>query len=268
MNQLSFGRTMLIMAHPDDETGGAGFLLQRLSDAMVVFCTDGAPDEPWFWRSCESREAYAAVRRKEALEALSIAGVKGVSFLSSSKPTDFRDQKLHTVLSTAIEMVDRLVRWYVPESIITTAYEGGHPDHDSCSFICSEVGRRNGVRVYEVPLYHRDAEGQLCYQTFAESTGEEVVVRPTTREFLEKQEMVKRYKSQSDLGLFAASGIEHFRPQKAYDFSRPPASIINYELWGWRISSRDLCATFGSYSAAHSEPHIPAPLNVVHSGAI
>src|SRR3569833_4088433 len=107
MNTLQFGRTMLIVAHPDDESGGAGILLQRLSDVMVVYCTDGAPDDPWFWKMFPSREAYAESRRKEALQALSVAGVKGVSFLSNSNPESFRDQQLHTMLASAIDSVDR-----------------------------------------------------------------------------------------------------------------------------------------------------------------
>jgi N-acetylglucosamine malate deacetylase 2 len=268
MNHSGFGRTMLIMAHPDDETGGAGFLLQRLTDAMVVFCTDGAPNEPWFWRGCESREAYAAIRRSEALEALSIAGVKGVSFLSNSRPTDFRDQQLHTVLSTAIEMLDRLVRWYVPDSIITTAYEGGHPDHDSCSFICAEVGRRNRVQVYEIPLYHRDDDGRICYQQFGDTTGAEFVIRPSEREVLAKEEMVKRYKSQSDLDLFTASTVEYYRLQKAYDFTRPPSKVINYESWGWPVSAAELCGHFNEYYAMQVESRSTALDEQIHSGAV
>lgn len=182
MNSFELGRSMFIVAHPDDESGGAGVVSQRLEEVMVVFCTDGAPDDPWFWKEFSSREAYAKVRRKEALEALSIAGVKGMSFLSSSDPNSFRDQHLHQVLSMAVDSVDRLVRWYAPDSIITTAYEGGHPDHDSCAFICSTVGAANNVAVFELPLYNRNNNGEVQFQSFLNLTGKELSLRPTRRQ--------------------------------------------------------------------------------------
>jgi len=34
---------MAVVAHPDDETVGAGALLDRLDDVVVVHVTDGAP---------------------------------------------------------------------------------------------------------------------------------------------------------------------------------------------------------------------------------
>jgi LmbE family N-acetylglucosaminyl deacetylase len=40
---LAHKRVLVVVAHPDDETGGCGVLLQRLHQATVVFCTDGAP---------------------------------------------------------------------------------------------------------------------------------------------------------------------------------------------------------------------------------
>ena len=42
-----------------------------------------------------------------------------------------------------------------PEAIATLAYEGGHPDHDSCSVLGARLGERLAVPVWETALYRR-----------------------------------------------------------------------------------------------------------------
>jgi hypothetical protein len=42
------GRTLFVLAHPDDETACAA-LLQRTRNPVVLFCTDGAPASEYFW---------------------------------------------------------------------------------------------------------------------------------------------------------------------------------------------------------------------------
>jgi hypothetical protein len=51
------GRTLVLVAHPDDETGGCAALLQRMQQPIVVFATNGAPDDEFFWGPFGSREA-------------------------------------------------------------------------------------------------------------------------------------------------------------------------------------------------------------------
>ena len=60
------GRTLVLVAHSDDEAVACGALLQRIAAPLVVFATDGAPRADFFWRQYGSRTAYAAVRREEA----------------------------------------------------------------------------------------------------------------------------------------------------------------------------------------------------------
>jgi N-acetylglucosamine malate deacetylase 2 len=215
---------------------------------MVVYCTDGAPEDPWFWKKYSSRETYAEARRKESLRALSIAGVKGVSFLSNSNPDDFRDQKLHEVLPAAIDSVDRLIRWYAPDSIVTTAYEGGHPDHDCCAFISSVVGAAHNVPVWEFPLYHRSATGEMTFQLFLKLNSTESALKPSRSEKNRKSDMLACYRSQPDLDNFVVNEMEWFRPQEAYDFTEPPAQLINYEMWGWKMRATELCCRFNKFT--------------------
>ncbi len=76
------GRTLVLVAHPDDECIAFGALLQRMREPVVVFATNGSPQDPYFWQQYGSREAYAGLRREEAFASMHAAGVKDVIFLS------------------------------------------------------------------------------------------------------------------------------------------------------------------------------------------
>ena len=56
------GRTLIIVAHPDDEAVTCAALMQRMREPYVLFCTDGAPLDPYFWKKYGSREAYSLLR--------------------------------------------------------------------------------------------------------------------------------------------------------------------------------------------------------------
>src|ERR1035437_3569252 len=80
--QPLLGRTLLVMAHPDDECVTYGALLQRMADPIVRFMTDGAPRDPYFWGRYGSREAYATLRQQAARRALARIRVQRVEFVS------------------------------------------------------------------------------------------------------------------------------------------------------------------------------------------
>ena len=44
LDLLRTRRAIVVAAHPDDETAGAGALLAELADPLVVHATDGSPD--------------------------------------------------------------------------------------------------------------------------------------------------------------------------------------------------------------------------------
>src|SRR5436305_133828 len=159
--ESQFGRTLIVVAHPDDEVIGCGILLQRLRHVTVAFLTDGAPADPYFWGKFGSRTKYAELRAKETRNALE--DLKGVSTACFGT----RDQELPFHLDMALEWLRKIVAKARPDSIITHAYEGGHPDHDCCSFLCSLISREFGVTVWEMPLYSRVA-GKLVRQHLPE----------------------------------------------------------------------------------------------------
>lgn len=245
------GRTVVLVAHPDDETGGCAALLQRMCDPIVVFATDGAPADKFFWSPFGSREAYSRLRRQEALRALSGLGIKSVHFLGDYCGVEFRDQELHRVLTAALSALEQLLKRRYPDAVLVPAYEGGHPDHDACSLLGWALGSLYGIPVWEMPLYHRSASGRIVCQRFLHSDGTELTIRCSATELFNRNALISAYASQSDLGEFVKSRVECFRPQCKYDYTSPPHDgPLNFEAWGWPISSADVCRSFQHFLAS------------------
>ena len=152
------GRVLVLVAHADDESVGYGALLQRMREAVVVIATDGAPRDEYFWGRFGSRENYRAVRRDEARRAMQLAGVRELVLLAE-EDSRLEDQRLFLNLAAAYERLEKLVERVRPEAIATLAYEGGHPDHDSCSVLGARLGEQFGLPVWEAPLYHWGMRG-------------------------------------------------------------------------------------------------------------
>ncbi len=242
-------RTLVLVAHPDDEAVGCGILLQRMHEAAVVFATDGAPEDPYFWGRFGSRSHYAGIREQEAMLALGAMRVSQVEFLRS-----IVDQQLHLHLEDAFAALAAASERLQPRALLTLAYEGGHPDHDSCSFLAHHLGARFSLPVWEFPLYFRDAAGAEVQIEFLETRGEEIILEPTPEELARKRTMLAAYASQAETVQRFTAAREHLRPQAAYDYSRPPhPGTLNYEAWGWKISGADVCASFARFCQRRTE---------------
>ena len=240
------GRTLVLVAHPDDETLGAGVLLQRMREPIVAFATDGAPRDRWFWSKYGSRAAYADLRRQEAEAALAVAGVKRFHFLANPNDrTRFVDQDLFLWIPEAMDKLEDLIARTQPEAILTHAYEGGHPDHDTCCFLATRLASQHNLPLWEFPLYHRSRVGVLTRQEFMNPVGNEVLLDGTVPEVELKKRMIAAHATQAaTLAEFRAS-LERFRPMFAYDFSRPPhLGMLNYEAWQWPVTGSQLVCAF------------------------
>lgn len=249
MEQLAplLGRTLVIVAHADDEAVGCGGLLQRMREPTVVICTDGAPRDRYFWEKYGSREAYASLRRAEARRALSQVGVTQVEFLPTESNPDrrFVDQDLFLNIRSALRLLGDRVLALQPDALLTPAYEGGHPDHDACAFLTIQLSRRYIVPAWEFPLYHRKPDGTLQKQCFLSPEGDEVLFDATPEEVQRKRRMLDEYVSQKETIDLFNPAIERFRPLPVYDFSRPPHSgLLNYEAWGWPVTGTQLVQAF------------------------
>jgi LmbE family N-acetylglucosaminyl deacetylase len=233
------GRTLVLVAHPDDECITCGGLLQRMREPVVVYATDGAPRDPYFWKAYGSREAYLRLRQQECRQALAQVGVRDVVFLADREPR-LVDQELFQNLAIGFELLLHEVTQQEPKAILTLAYEGGHPDHDSCSLLAREAGQNSGIPVWECPLYRRN-RSQLSVQEFVEPNGTEVEYVPAAEDLERKRAMCLSYPSQGDFLRVFGLEREIFRPQKSYDYTRPPhPGKLNYELWQWSMTSKQV----------------------------
>lgn len=250
------GRTLVLVAHPDDEAAGCGVLLQRMRDPMVLFATDGAPRDDYFWRQFGSRQAYAATRRAEAREAVAIVGVRHFEFLAVPHTGEpFVDQELYLAIPDALRALEAVLERRRPEALLTLAYEGGHPDHDTCNFLASVMVRRRGLPVFEMALYHRSDDGSSVHQEFRLPNEREIIVEPTPEELDRKHRMLAAYVSQHLTLDFFTSDVERFRPLVAYDYSHPPhPGTLNYEAWQWPMTGSDLVRAFAPYLGSTHAP--------------
>jgi LmbE family N-acetylglucosaminyl deacetylase len=249
------GRTLVLVAHPDDECIAFGALLQRIKEPLVVFATNGSPADPYFWHKYGSREGYADLRHKEALDSMHAAGVKDVLFLADMPGgQQLVDQELFRHLRLAFEMLADIVARRMSTALMTLAYEGGHPDHDSCSFLASRLSKLASLPCWEAPLYHRDREGSGRFQDFIVPGGDMVDARPTELEQERKREMCQAYASQGDFLKHFDVAREIVRPQLNYDYTQPPhPGKTNYERWQWSMTSQQVCQAFVEFlqSAVH-----------------
>lgn len=248
INEL-MGRTLVVVAHPDDEAIGCGALLQRMRDPLVVFATDGAPRQEKWWQKYGSRETYADLRRGEARQALSEVGVSGPDFLCDDHSQPFADQELFLRLPEAVAALMRHIERFRPQALLTHAYEGGHPDHDACCFVASVVAQQYALQIWEMPLYARDTHGNVMQQQFLRPIGREVTIEASPAEQQRKQRMLEAYRSQQEAVSAFDNSIERLRPLHDYDFTKPPhTGKLNYEEWGWEMTGGQLVNAFREYA--------------------
>jgi LmbE family N-acetylglucosaminyl deacetylase len=243
------GRTLVLVAHPDDECLAFGALLQRIREPLVVFATNGSPADPYFWQKYGSREAYAAFRQQEALKSMHVAGVKDVLFLADMPGGEpLVDQELFGNLRSAYELLADIIARRMVTALLTLAYEGGHPDHDSCSVLAAQLAKLASIPCWEAPLYHRNVDGSGALQEFIQPGDEAVDVCPTEVEQERKREMCAAYSSQGDFLERFDVAREIVRPQIAYDYSHPPhQGKTNYEIWQWKMSAQEVSGAFAEF---------------------
>jgi N-acetylglucosamine malate deacetylase 2 len=261
--EVAAPRTILVGAHPDDESVGAGARLDRLRDARFVCVTDGAPrDGQDAARHGLMPEAYGRRRRAELEAALGLCGIAPEHLTMLDCP----DQQ------AALNMVDlarRLAELFArqqAEAVLTHPYEGGHPDHDATAFAvhaAAALVRQHGgdaPEIVEWTSYHRGADGALTNEFLPapEVDRQIVAVALAPAEQQRKLAILACHATQAETLSHLPLGVERYRPAPHYDFTRPPHGWkLHYEHFPWGMSGerfRQLAA------AALAELGLGAPL--------
>jgi LmbE family N-acetylglucosaminyl deacetylase len=143
--------------------------LARFDNPTIVLITDGSPKD--ITRATQlgfgTRKAYAMARKAELLSALDSLqlGEYRLHFL------DHGDQDAVFHIPDIAKSLAKVFSAQRINTVITHAFEGGHPDHDTTAFAvfsACELLRRASYRppaIIEMPLYHAWG-GSVFYQSF------------------------------------------------------------------------------------------------------
>jgi LmbE family N-acetylglucosaminyl deacetylase len=212
-----FQRPLIFVAHPDDETLACGGLLQRVPTSLVVFATDGTPAGFGLERKYGSLKAYTELRFQEAAGALSHVPSASFRWLTRPDGSYFGDMHVYEELPEAASSLRAIAQSFSPDAIVSHTYEGGHIDHDACSFLAMHIAEALSLKRFEFPMYWLDASGQPVLQVFRDRKpgggGEEVLEWYLSEAEVErKKKMMAEYRTQSGTVSTFAPGIERFRP--------------------------------------------------------
>jgi LmbE family N-acetylglucosaminyl deacetylase len=243
-------RLLVFVAHPDDATIACAGLLQRVPASLVVFAVDGAPAGYGFERKFGTLRNYSEERFREAERALSY--LPGGSFrrLKTRRAEYFQDRRLFENLQEAANSLSSIVQDFSPDTIVSHAFEGGHIDHDACSFLANRVAQAHSLTDLEFPLYWKAAGGRDVFQKFRAAHRDEVCLNLSEAEIALKKKMLSEYKSQSDIVATFPSGKELFRPAPPYDYERPSWNLSYPGNWRTRRDSKLVLKRFQEFRAA------------------
>lgn len=239
----------VVVAHPDDETIGAGASLGLFRKLLLVHVTDGAPKNLSDAKAAGFSTAaeYAAARRGELAAALRAGGAVPEQVAELGAP----DQGASLAMPALAAALAALLARHRTAAVLTHPYEGGHPDHDATALIVRlAAGRQDRAPdVLEMTFYHAGESG-MASGDFLPNGAVPVVVALTAAERERKRAMIAAFATQR--ATLAPFGVaqEAFRPAPAYEFLHPPhAGRLHYEQydWGmtgarWRALARDALA--------------------------
>ena len=231
-------QTVIVAAHPDDETISAGGRLLCLENPTIIHVTDGAPRDmrDAAVAGFATREAYARARRDELAAALAIAGIG----MDQTRTIGLVDQEASLHLSDLACDLQKLLRTLAPDVVLTHPYEGGHPDHDATAFgvhVAMQLLEKAGdpiPQLIEFTSYH-DVNGTMSLFEFLpcdECDVETVILSDQARAL--KRQMIECFVTQQKTIAPFPIELERFRRAPRYDFTQPPHSgTLFYERYDW-----------------------------------
>ena len=240
--RLAHNDTIVVTAHPDDESIAAAVLMQQVPRLGVVCVTNGAPKKESYARQAgfDNWLDYAFKREREIEAALALLNRDIAPF----ECLGIGDQEAtHNLVVVTRHLVTQITGF---QQVITHAYEGGHPDHDSTAFCvhaaCALI-QRSGTAppvIIEAPLYNAPA-GRYVHQIFLPhpDAGPVLSVTLSQEQQTFKRKMYACHETQNKTFNDFHVEKEQFRVAPRYHFCASPHSgEVGYNQFRWPITGR------------------------------
>jgi LmbE family N-acetylglucosaminyl deacetylase/SAM-dependent methyltransferase len=153
--ELAAMRFVVLAAHPDDETLGAGGLLALLhslgADVEVLLCTAGEGSHPD--SATTTPEQLGALRIEEFAAAMEVLGLAGRWQFLGLPDRGLQERKPEI----AARLQDAILRFRgQPQQLaIVAPYRAdGHADHDALGSVAADVAREGGHGLLEYPIWY------------------------------------------------------------------------------------------------------------------
>lgn len=240
---LEFGSVLVVVAHPDDEVIAAAGLLSRSESAGVICASDGAPRNPDYARRAgfSSRFDYARARRRESEAALALLGRDPDPSLNLG----IVDQEVTSELVALARFLVTVIESGF-NTVVTHAYEGGHPDHDAVAFAVHAavalIVRSGGTAplILEASIYNGAGAAHVLQQFLPRpDAGPTFALDLSAEERDLKRRMLATHATQLHLLREFELSRECFRPAPPYHFSLPPHhGRLGFDEFRWPINGR------------------------------
>lgn len=149
-------RIVVVAAHPDDETLGAGGLMATATaasiplDVLVLTAGEGShPHSP-----THSRDMVSRLRAEETYRAAAALGLKDESVSLSRLPDGQLADHLDEITAMIVEHIGRLAS--AGEVLVVAPYRrDGHPDHETAGVAAAAAAHRTDAVLWEYPIWFR-----------------------------------------------------------------------------------------------------------------
>jgi LmbE family N-acetylglucosaminyl deacetylase len=216
-----------------------------MAASLVVIAADGAPPKYGFDPSSER----LPITRNSAFRR---PPVPWLTFPRTAlrrpvrqRGSYFVDQHLFQDLPGALLALRKIAREFSPDAIVSHAYEGGHIDHDACSFIAQQVAAELSLPRFEFPLYGAEKDGKRAWQQFPDVRPDTFELQLSLAELACKAKMTAEYQTQPGAFSVFNQAIERFRRASAESFSLPACDEYAYE--GRQIPAQKLLEKFREF---------------------
>lgn len=193
-------RLLVIAPHPDDETIGAGGLLQQVreagGDVRVWLLTDG-DNNPWpqrwlerrLWIGARERARWGERRRSEVTRALDALGLGAEQLEGFNWPDMGLTRRMRQQLSAMVDLLGLRLRGWCPNLVVMPDLGDHHPDHGAAHVLLRLALAREGLSPTLLTyLVHGGAPG-----------GSTMALSLTPGQFAAKQRAVAEHTSQTAL---------------------------------------------------------------------